>query len=292
MTISMKQSAGKMFISGFIKSIFIVAFLLGAGILSYKVIMHFWQGPEEEAVVAFKDEPVSESITEARIDSVSKNLIYCYDDKTNEISKIVLEIFHCEKKQLTYITIPLRTKFTMSDTLYRELILVHPAIPQVMKLSSMTKYLDTETIFDYGVLIIEDLLGITISYYTTMPQSTFDNIFTEKNETSVWNEKTSKKEKAEQMIPVVNFTAEYIDFIKTLDDAEKISTYIEKIYPEVQSNLALHEKMNYLESYCETPFEHISFDLIRGEDENSAYRIDINAASVQLQKLTEENDFN
>ena len=288
----MKKSVSKMFIHGFVKSIFIVAFLMGAGVLSYKVTMHLWKPGEEEAVVAYKEKPVPESITKARIDSISKNLIYCYDEDTKEISKMILEIFHCEKKQLTYITIPLRTQLTMSDTLYRELVLIYPEIPQVMKLSSMAKHMDLDKVFEYGVMITEDLLDISISYYTVIPRSTYDTIFVEKNENLIWEEETGTTNSEIQVLPVETFDEDYIKFIKTLNDAEKVSTYIENLYPMIQSNLSLHEKMNYLESYCETPINHISFDLIKGEDQNSAYIIDNESASKQLRQLTQEGTEN
>jgi hypothetical protein len=125
----MKRNAGKLFFKGFIRSFFIVTIILGAGVLSYKATMHFWKTPKEEAVVAYKEQAVEEHITTARVDDVSKNLIYCYDETTNEINKIVLEIFSCKNNRLTYITLPVRSQITISDTLYRDLVLVNPEIP-------------------------------------------------------------------------------------------------------------------------------------------------------------------
>jgi hypothetical protein len=290
----MKRSVGRMFINGFIKSVFIVAFLSIAGVVGYQATMHFWQIPgENDAVVAYKEQPEAGnnedignnidtgSITEASVDDISKNLIFSYDEKTNEINKLVLEIFHCKNKKLTYITIPLRTQLTMSDSLYRKLILIHAEIPQMMKLSSISKYFDEETIFPYSVLMIEDLLDIDISYYTALPKSTYDTIFTEK--------KAPQKDKEnDASIPVESFTDEYIEFIKTLDTEDKISDYIEEIYPTVQSNLDLSQKMNYLESYHKTPISSISFELIKGNDRNSAYEIDSDLAARQLGGLLQE----
>jgi hypothetical protein len=281
-----------MFIRGFLQSFFIIVILLGAGILGFRLTKHFWELPEEEAVVAYQEQTVPESITVATIDDISKNLIYCYDEETNEIVKIVLEVFHCEDKKLTYITIPIRTQVTISDSLYRDLVLVQPAIPQVMQLSYMTKYLDTETVFDYGVLTIEDLLGIDISYYTAIPQTTYDMIFEEKtiipSESTAFGDSATTKE----TIRVEVFREEYLEFLKTIQTEEELSTYIEEIYPSFQSNFLLSQKMNYLESYCLTPLNSIFFDIIKGNDFNSAYIIDIELVNRQLRELSVDSVIN
>ncbi|MDF2944200.1 MAG: putative rane protein [Herbinix sp.] len=300
-----KHNAINLFIKGFLQSFFIVGILLVIGVVSYKATMHFWKGSDQEAVVAYKEQPAPEPITVASIDDVSKNLIYCYDEDTYEISKIILEIFNCEKKQLTYITIPIRTQFTMSDSLYRKLVLVHPAIPQMIKLSTITNYLDKDTEFDYGVLMIEDLLGIDISYYTAIPQATFDTIFTEQDilpessgqiDTSVteMNDETnmSTDQTTEQPVPLETFTEEYIALISTLKTAEEVSTYIEEIYPSLQSNLSVKDKMNYLESYCNTPSENISFERIKGVDLNNSFEINQELALQQLTELMEKSATN
>jgi len=287
----LRRKAKKIFIEGILQSFFIVVILLGAGVLGYQTTMHYWKPAKEEAVVAYKEKPVPESITEASIDDVSKNLIYSYNEDTKEINKIILEIFHCENKQMTYITIPMRTQFTMSNDLYRKLVLVHPAIPQIMKLSAMTRYFDSETVFDYGVLIVEDLLDIDISYYTAIPKATYDTIFAEGTaSTTVEGEKGGAEEQTtEQMVPVEIFTDEYTDFLKSIQTAEELSTYIEEIYPSFRSNLSLFDKMNYLESYCKTPQSNISFELIKGNDLNHAFVIDNKLATQRLEKLTTKN---
>jgi hypothetical protein len=282
----LKQSAGRLFIRGFVQSFFIVVILLGAGILGFRLTKYFLELPGEEAIVAYQGETVPESITVATIDDISKNLIYCYDEDTNEIIKIILEVFHCEDKKLTYITIPIRTRLTISDALYQDLVLVQPAIPQVMHLSSMVNYYDSETVLEYGVLIIEDLLDIDISYYTAIPQTTYDMIFTEKTiipeESSAFSDIATTKE----TIQVEAFREEYMEFLKTIQTEEELSTYIEQIYPSFQSNLSVAQKMNYLESYCLTPLKNIFFDIIRGNDSNSAYMIDHELVKQQLRELS------
>jgi hypothetical protein len=306
-----KNKAMKMFLRGFLQSFFIVAILLGIGVLSYQATMHFGKKPEEGVIVAYQEQPESTQISEASAEKVSKNLIYSYNEKTKEIEKLVLEIFHSEKKQLTYITIPVRTQFTMSDALYRKLVLVHPAMPQMITLFTMTRYLDKDTMFDYGVMMVEDLLGQDISYYTAIPNKIYNTIFEEQNITEevttadnqtennqaevnqTANDALDESEEAAmkeqgQAIQVEVFTEKYTDFLRTLETSEDVSTYLEELLSTVQSNLSLQDKLSYLESYCNTPYENISFDQIKGENNNSAFVIDLGLASQQLEELITE----
>jgi len=284
----LKRSAGKIFIKGMLLSFIIVAILLSAGILGYRLTMHFFKAPEEKAIVAYQDETVPETVTEASVDDISRNLIFCYDEKTSEITKIVLEIFHCGKKKITYITIPMRTQLTMSDSLYRKMLLVNPEIPQMMQLSVMTNYMDSDTVFDYGTLMLEDLLGIKISYYTVIPKSIYDTMFVSKKIKSS-GAGASAAPAAEQNLPVEAFSKDYIKFVKTLKTEDDINNYIEDIYPKLITNLPLEEKQKYLESYSMTPLSNISFELMKGNDENSGYYVDPVLAASRLNELMKAN---
>lgn len=275
----MKKSAGKMFVIGFLKSFLIIGIFIGIGAFSYQMVMHYLKAPNIEAIETVgKQEP--KYITKTSIDDISKNLIYCFDDKTGEINKILLEIFHCKNKKLYYITIPVRTQFTMTDSLYCKLIPVNPAIPQMIKLSGISKYFDKDTVYDYGVLIMEDLLKINISYYTAIPQSIYETMFVTEN---LMPDVTNKEEaQSTSTVPKELFSEEYITFLKSFTTAEALSKYIEDIYSSIQSNLTLNEKMNYFESYCNTPSSSIFFELIHGVNHNSAYIVDTDLATQQF----------
>lgn len=287
--------------------------------------MKLWMIPEKEAVVEAQPEPTQEPISVPSVDEVSRNLIFCYDAETNIISKMVLEVFHCGRKQLTYITIPTETQFTMSDILYRQLIAVQPSIPQMLRLSAMTRYLDASVVFDYGELMAEDMLGLEISYYTVMPVELYQTIFEEKSisagitaadilegsydtsdkqaaqvaedkqegspvaQDAVPEDKQvdSPAETEQKSNPVVAqvFTKDYIKTIDKLDSAEQISTYIEELYSTLQSNLPVVQKMNYLESYNKTSLADVSFTRLAGFDKNSGFVMDQALVQQQLQEL-------
>lgn len=282
------KSVGKQFVYGFVKSFLFMFFIISLGVLSYQSVTKFLNIPDSEEVNPA--DPIREPkvITEASIDDVSKNLIYSIDDKTGTIDKLLLEIFHCGNKEMHYITIPLRTQFTMSDSLYKKLILVQPAIPQIMKLSNISKYFSEETAYEYGVLLIEDLLDIKLSYYTVIPSDKYKTMFTtEKIVPEQKEEQTEESEHPEH--PIEIFSKDYREFLSTIKTAEDLSNYIEESYQSVASNLTLEGKMNYLESYCRTSLSSVFFDLIAGDDNNSAYVINEALVEKQIRNIMMNN---
>jgi hypothetical protein len=277
-----------MFIRGFLQSFFIVAILLVAGIIGYQTTMKLWMPPPEQTEVAEKPKPTVVPITEPSVDDVSKNLIFCYDSESHIISKLILEVYHCERKQLTYITIPMSTQFTMTDVLYKKLIAVQPSIPQVIRLSNMIRYLDTSEIFDYGVLMIEDMLDLDISYYSVMPTEFYQSLFEERSIPDGISAAglLSEAEPPEvEMVVAEAFTEDCIKRLDTLKDKEEISNYIETLYEEMKSNLSIDGKMNYLESYAMTSMKDVSFTRIGGYDRNSGFTLDESKVQQQLQEL-------
>lgn len=284
---STKQTAKRMFIKGFLQSFFIVLILMGAGILGYQVTMRLWM-VEPKMTQVKGPEPTEAPITVPSVDEVSKNLIFCYDNDTHIISKLVLEVFHCEDKQITYVTIPMSTQFTMSDILYKKLIAVQPSIPQMMRLSTMIRYFDENVIFDYGVLMVEDMLELDISYYTVIPTVLYQSVFEEKSipdQIKVAGLLSEIEESEAKFVTAEVFKKDYIKRLDKLDQIEQIRTYMQELYKEVKSNLSLVERMNYLESYGKTALSDISFTRIAGYDRNSGFVLDKDITGQQLMGL-------
>lgn len=245
--------------------VFVLIFFC-VGVISYQIVIRLWDVPESSLVILAQNEELKkEQITVPQIDDISKNLIYVVDSNTGELKHLLLEIFHCEEKRMKYITIPIRTQITLSEALYQKLTLVHPAIPQVMKLSAMAEYFDKDVIYDYCLLILQELIAIEISYYTVIPEDIYNTMFTSKDDTKS------------------AFLSEYKEFLRSIKTSEDLKAYIEGIYPKFISNLTLFEKTNYFESYLQTPLNNITFDLINGNDKNSAYYIDRTLAKKQIE---------
>jgi hypothetical protein len=274
----MRKSAGKMFATGFLKSLlFLILFTL-ITVGSYKIVMHFY-GVEDfkeiEVIPPVKKQTV---ITEARIDDVSKHLIYCVDEESGDITGLILEIFNGEDLMLYYVTIPIKSQLTLSDALHRELVLIKPSIPSFLKLSAITGYLPKENVYGYGVLMIEELLDIQISYYTVVPQSIYNTVF----ETEAIKRRANNQKKSENTFPREVFLDSFIQHLYTINTESELRNYIEELYSKITSNLSFEDKLNYMEGYLNIPGKNIVFEVIDGVDSNSAYTINESAAAKQL----------
>jgi hypothetical protein len=278
--IYLKRNAEKLFINVFLKSFFVVAVLLTTGILSYKAAMLFWQPRVEKSTVAYQEETVPDNTDEVRVEEVTKNLILCYEDESKKINKAVLEVLNCKNNQLTYITIPVKTQLTLSKALYNKIILDYPEFPQLIKLSTISNYMELDEALDYEVLITEELLGTDISYYTAMPQSTYDTMFADKY---------IKQADGYDSVPMEAFTNDLKKDLKTFDTKEELKAYIEEIYSSFTSNLSLEDKMNYLDSYYQASLNGASFDLLPGKNFNNHYELDRDLSAQQLTELTTIN---
>ena len=261
----MREDARRLFVRRFLESMVFVLIFFSVGMISYQIVIRLWDVPETSLVIPSQNEELKkEQIIVPSIDDISKNLIYVVAPDTGELKHLILEIFHCQEKRMEYITIPIRAQITLSEALYQKLTMVHPAIPQVMKLSAVAGYFDKDVIYDYSLLILQELIGIEISYYTVITEDIYDTIFTTKD--------------GSQSV----FLSEYKEFLKSIKTSEELKAYIEDIYPKLNSNLTLFEKMNYFESYLQTPLNNVTFDLINGNDKNSAYYIDRTLAKKQI----------
>lgn len=276
----MRKSAGKIFVTGFLKSLLFFVLFIGISTLTYRLVIYFYDIEYEDADVIEIIPPVKKQtkITEASIDDISKHLIFCVDEDDGSIKKLLLEIFNCKAHKLYYITIPIKTQFTLSASLHRELVLIKPSIPQFLKLSAITGYIPKETVYEYGVLMIEDLLNIRISYYSVVPQNIYESVFVTEN----INHKTNSIIGLDKVYPREIFSDKFIEFLHTIKTETQLRNYIEEIYTQIRSNLSFEDKLNYMDSYLNTPGKNIFFELIAGEDSNSAYTLDVAAAAKQL----------
>ncbi len=280
----MKKGAGKIFAIGFLKSLLFFVLLTTISVASYKLVMHFYGMEDIKVIETIPSVKKHTAITEARIDDVSKQLIFCVDEDTGDIKKLILEIFDCENVMLYYITIPIKTQLTLSESLHRELVLIKPSIPGFLKLSAITGYLPKETVYDYGVLMIEELLNIQISYYTVVPQSIYDTVF----ETEIIKPKANIRQSLEKLFPREVFSNEFLEYLHTIKTETQLSNYIEELYAKIKSNLSFEDKLNYMDSYLTTPGKNIVFEVIAGENSNSAYTINELSATKQLRTFLGE----
>lgn len=290
----MKKSAGGIFVKGLLRSFIIFALLFGTAAFSYRTAMRYFdiENGETEAMAvippeaAQHDDEKNESLTTAKIDDISKHLIFCIDENDGSIKKLVLEIFNCAAHKLCYITIPVKTQLTLSQSLHKELILMKPYFPQFLQISAITSYISGDAAYEYGVLMIEDLLNVSISYYSVVPESLYNTVFaTEKIGNDAADVSPSN---AKENYPAEIFSQDFLDFLHTIKTETQLREYIKEIYGRIKSNLPYEDKLNYMESYLNTSGENISFEVIAGKNSNSAYIIDKDAAERQLKECMAE----
>ncbi len=276
------KKAGKLFLNNLFKSFIVITLLLLVGVLSYHTVFKLFHIPQEEEKAALRPASDPVNITTATIDDVSKNLIYCVDDN-GDVTRLLLEVFNCEERKLKYFTIPTQTRITMSDELYRELILINPSVPQIMKLSGITKHFPEEASYEYGVLLIEELLDIKLSYYTVVPSDLYESVFVAEEAFRIAEAEPGSYQGAEAgAYPREVFSEEFVTEIHNMKTEEELKSYLEATYESVISNLSFEGKMNYFDSYLKLTAGNITFEVIAGENTNSAYVIDRSGAAKQI----------
>lgn len=273
----MRKSTGKIFVIQFIKSFVFIIIFISIILVIYFAIMNFYGTDETDVIMTILPAKEQTQIHTASIDDISKQLIFCVDDETGDIEKIVLEIFNCGAHRMAYITIPIKTQFTLSDSLYRELVLKKPSLPQSLKLSAVTGYFTKESVYEYGVLMIEDMLDMSISYYSAVPQSIYEKVF----KTGDLPQNSVSQPDSHRLTGEV-FSEGFLEFLHTITTETDLGNHIKKIYDGIESNLSLEGKLNYLESYLKVAGDNISFEIIAGVDSNSGYTVDKPMAIRQI----------
>ncbi len=281
--IYLKRSAGRIFLRAFILSIFIIIVLLSAGILGYRLTLQWWQPEKQESEDAFQGETQPETEHEINLEDSTTNLIFCYNEEAGKITRTILEILNSQKEQITYITIPMSTEIKLSDTLYRKMTLANPDMPQFLQLTAISSYFNMDSVFEHGTVIIGELLGLKINYYTAIPQEEYEKMFYSKDQIKIKNMEQS--EYVDQQQKIENFTATYIKELKKMKTEDDIRIYLEEIYPSLTSNLSLSDKLKYIESYKRITTKNITFELISGENTNQSFKLDYSAMKARMDEL-------
>ncbi|MBR1743197.1 MAG: hypothetical protein IJ733_15275, partial [Lachnospiraceae bacterium] len=175
-----KKSIAKMFFVSLAKSIGCILIILAVGFISYKVSYTILSSESGEKGVRTE---LKEIQSDASLDDVSKNLIYVTDDK-ERIVHLILEICNKNTHNMDYVTIPVKTDYTIPSTMYRQLCQINQEIPQVIRISKLNTYFEKESdTYGYGMLIFEKMLGIDISYYTAIKEDVYASHYKEENVT-------------------------------------------------------------------------------------------------------------
>lgn len=277
-----KKSAGAVFLAGFGKSLLIIGLLFLTGFASYKVSLFYFN---ERGVIG--DSKASLAIRElygsVEVEDISKNLIYSVDKDSGKIKGLVLEVFNTNTGNMDYITIPATTEITISNELYEKLAKAGCEAPQIIKMSAIYKYFSGTAMYEYGELILNDLLGIDIGYYTVMESEEFQKIFEKITyKEAVRTEETARVQTVGQWV----LKESWISELKAVEKDEKaVKDYIEKIEKNWESNLPLRSRKKYTADYLKWNIDNTYFHTIPGIKEEKSYQALPEGAKALIEQI-------
>lgn len=245
----MKKKSGQIFIRGLIKSFFSVCALVLIFFVSYKLTGVYLEKNGN------KDSSDKISMQrEGRIDSVAFNLIFSLNETSKELEHVVLETLNTKTDCLVYTTIPMNTRLAMSHELYQEFCENNSDVPQILSFNAFKDYVKPSEYYDFGANLVDDALGIDISYYTIVPSDVFDDIFVGKKDHLELSEKVKKT---------------VSDF-----DENGIISYLKDFYKSTKSNLSLEQRLTYTPALSKVIWEDVIFHVIPGQSGSMGYVID------------------
>lgn len=310
----MKKNAVIFFFTSLLKSVLVIVSILAVGIISYKISYEVLSRRMEEGKIDVSNRELTEILDVAKTDEVSKNLIYVVNEKQG-ITHMMLEICNTNTFNMDYITIPVKTDYTIPTKMYQKLCVVDEEIPQIIRLSRLRKYfadLDDEKAYGYAELIMERLLDTDISYFTVISEELYKSHYTEKKVTTSYKKKTAAQNGAEaagstpaaetpaasmkssvtMKLPVVSDA--YLNQLKDISgDREKIADYIKAQYAEenkLVSNLTVYNKIGYVEAYEKINPEFYRYWGVPGAFSDGIFAIDGASASTFIKKLEKNTE--
>ncbi|MFA9465303.1 MAG: LytR C-terminal domain-containing protein [Velocimicrobium sp.] len=273
-----KKNALRKFLYVFLKSIFILFAFFVLGFISYKITLLYYDnfgGPEDDKVASI----INDLYGEVEVTDVSKNLIYAMGDD-NELKAVVLEILNTNTNNLDYITIPLKSQFVLSNELYQKLCASGCDVPQIMKLSHLDDYFTNKTMYEYGVILMEDLIDIDINYYTVVPVHKFKEMFKQGDAFVAYAGDGSEMQSYYEW----HLKKSYIKKIAAFHE-EEWKDYIKKISSFCESNLNTRSKLEYVDNYARINPNLIYEHSLYGTLNNNDFEINVEATNEMIQTI-------
>lgn len=147
-------------------------------------------------------------------EDVLVTVYYEMEEDSKKISAIYIEVFHTGSQSVSYMQVPVDTRITLSEELYKSLQTYAPELPQYLKLSNMAESFSKE----YGLTgcnrILSEVLGVSLNHYVRTEAGTLENWW-----------KALKKDKTTSV-----FFEKYTDWIE--ETSSDLSTEARWIYFE------------------------------------------------------------
>lgn len=225
-------------------TIWLILFV-AVGVGTYKLTIAYYQGTGQYASASVDGK---EALVKATTDEIAVNAIFAVDGDDGKVKHLLVEIFHSKTGKLDFITIPADSQYGMSKELYRTLSKETPNIPQIMTWEALPQYFSQVSAYQYGSMLLEESLGIHISFYTLMSEQTFKEYFEEAQVTSSDTFQSSR---------CYTLSTSTRNHIKKLTTALQIETELAEYYTKIQSNLSLSKRNTYISAYQNADYDNI-----------------------------------
>lgn len=284
-----KNKLFKIFLRNLIRTTSMMILLIAVAFGSFQLTMIVYK--DSDSVGDSKaGELIKDIVSDVEVDTISKNLIYCVDKGTGKITKMVIEIFNTTTNNLDYVTVPADTKFTISEAMYQRLCVAIPEAPQIIQFSEIDKYFSEKTVYDYGQILMEDLLGVDISYYTVLDSEVYDTIFEEQEKTITYQPLSEEENTVESMkIQMVQET--YLQKFKEAQESGELKDFVKGWCDIVDSNLTEKNKLKYLESYEKIDGRLIYYHGIYGGDNGSNFVVAVSESQELMNGILENETY-
>lgn len=246
------RSIAQIILITFFKTIGVIMLLVGVGVLSYYLTMLFLK---ETARVERSTQ--YEHVIDINTGNESSNMIYCFNEKTNEIEAMVLELFDSTTKNLTYITIPVNTQITISGKQYGELLEKSGQLPQVIQMSKINDYFSGDVAYEYGILILQEEFKADIGYFTAMPTAEFNKCF--------------ERESGKKLI--YRPTKAILDEAAKCKDESGMDNLIEAKWDILISDITLSQKQHYAKDLMQVNREMIHTYRAYGSESSGFFKL-------------------
>ena len=145
-------------------SIFILIFI---GIGCYASVVNLFGVEVREDSSSMEKKVIA---TDILLDRKVCNLIYSVDRKNQEIDGVILEFFNADTYKLDYVTVPSNLKLVVNNDMLKKLKTYGYKVEKSISPRKFIEFFGDKDAYQFGQMILEDVLGIKISYYTV-----FDN---------------------------------------------------------------------------------------------------------------------
>lgn len=124
-----------------------------------------------------RSEGTEADIRQSALNMTPVDLVLVVNSETGRIEDIFIEILRAAEGRLDYIRLASEVSYTMSGSLYAELIVDNTELPQTVTLSEMYRYYHSDKAYEATRRVVSELVNFNILYYTAVDDIRFDEFF-------------------------------------------------------------------------------------------------------------------